>query len=132
MVFCKQCGLLAPARVQRCPRCGAPLPPAPRRPVCGQGAAEGPVYASPSHGEDEDETMPTWQYVVMMLIFSLPVIGLFMMIWWSCGDLHYIERVRLARACLIQRILADLLVLALVLLLFSAANTMVLPLLLYH
>ena len=105
MVFCKQCGLLAPARVQRCPRCGAPLPPAPRRPVCGQGAAEGPVYASPSHGEDEDETMPTWQYVVMMLIFSLPVIGLFMMIWWSCGDLHYIERVRLARACLIQRIL---------------------------
>ena len=132
MVFFKQCGLLAPARVQRCPRCGAPLPPAPRRPVCGQGAAEGPVYASPSHGEDEDETMPTWQYVVMMLIFSLPVIGLFMMIWWSCGDLHYIERVRLARACLIQRILADLLVVALVLLLFSAANTMVLPLLLYH
>lgn len=132
MVFCKQCGLLAPARVQRCPRCGAPLPPAPRRPVCGQGAAEGPVYASPSHGEDEDETMPTWQYVVMMLIFSLPVIGLFMMIWWSCGDLHYIERVRLARACLIQRILADLLVVALVLLLFSAANTMVLPMLLYH
>lgn len=132
MVFCKQCGLLAPARVQRCPRCGAPLPPAPRRPVCGQGAAEGPVYSSPSHGEDEDETMPTWQYVVMMLIFSLPVIGLFMMIWWSCGDLHYIERVRLARACLIQRILADLLVVALVLLLFSAANTMVLPLLLYH
>lgn len=132
MVFCKQCGLLAPARVQRCPRCGAPLPPAPRRPVCGQGAAEGPVYASPSHGEDEDETMPTWQYVVMMLIFSLPVIGLFMMIWWSCGDLHYIERVRLARACLIQRILADLLVVALVLLLFSVANTMVLPLLLYH
>lgn len=132
MVFCKQCGLLAPARVQRCPRCGAPLLPAPRRPVCGQGAAEGPVYASPSHGEDEDETMPTWQYVVMMLIFSLPVIGLFMMIWWSCGDLHYIERVRLARACLIQRILADLLVVALVLLLFSAANTMVLPLLLYH
>ncbi len=132
MVFCKQCGLLAPARVQRCPRCGAPLPPAPRRPVCGQGAAEGPVYASPSHGEDEDETMPTWQYVVMILIFSLPVIGLFMMIWWSCGDLHYIERVRLARACLIQRILADLLVVALVLLLFSAANTMVLPLLLYH
>lgn len=132
MVFCKQCGLLAPARVQRCPRCGAPLPPAPRRPVCGQGAAEGPVYASPSHGEDEDETMPTWQYVVMMLIFSLPVIGLLMMIWWSCGDLHYIERVRLARACLIQRILADLLVVALVLLLFSAANTMVLPLLLYH
>ena len=132
MVFCKQCGLLAPARVQRCPRCGAPLPPAPRRPVCGQGAAEGPVYASPSHGKDEDETMPTWQYVVMMLIFSLPVIGLFMMIWWSCGDLHYIERVRLARACLIQRILADLLVVALVLLLFSAANTMVLPLLLYH
>ncbi|MCI6520094.1 hypothetical protein MR478_01830 [bacterium] len=132
MVFCKQCGLLAPARVQRCPRCGAPLPPAPRRPVCGQGAAEGPVYASPSHGEDEDETMPTWQYVVMMLIFSLPVIGLFMMIWWSCGDLHYIERVRLARACLIQRILADLLVVALVLLLFWAANTMVLPLLLYH
>ena len=132
MVFCKQCGLLAPARVQRCPRCGAPLPPAPRRPVCGQGAAEGPVYASPSHGEDEDETMPTWQYVVMMLIFSLPVIGLFMMIWWSCGDLHYIERVRLARACLIQPILADLLVVALVLLLFSAANTMVLPLLLYH
>lgn len=132
MVFCKQCGLLAPARVQRCPRCGAPLPPTPRRPVCGQGAAEGPVYASPSHGEDEDETMPTWQYVVMMLIFSLPVIGLFMMIWWSCGDLHYIERVRLARACLIQRILADLLVVALVLLLFSAANTMVLPLLLYH
>lgn len=132
MVFCKQCGLLAPARVQRCPRCGAPLPPAPHRPVCGQGAAEGPVYASPSHGEDEDETMPTWQYVVMMLIFSLPVIGLFMMIWWSCGDLHYIERVRLARACLIQRILADLLVVALVLLLFSAANTMVLPMLLYH
>lgn len=132
MVFCKQCGLLAPARVQRCPRCGAPLPPAPRRPVCGQGAAEGPVYASPSHGEGEDETMPTWQYVVMMLIFSLPVIGLFMMIWWSCGDLHYIERVRLARACLIQRVLADLLVVALVLLLFSAANTMVLPLLLYH
>ena len=132
MVFCKQCGLLAPARVQRCPRCGAPLPPATRRPVCGQGAAEGPVYASPSHGEDEDETMPTWQYVVMMLIFSLPVIGLFMMIWWSCGDLHYIERVRLARACLIQRILADLLVVALVLLLFWAANTMVLPLLLYH
>lgn len=132
MVFCKQCGLLAPARVQRCPRCGAPLPPAPRRPVCGQGAAEGPVYASPSHGEDEDETMPTWQYVVMMLIFSLPVIGLFMMIWWSCGDLHYIERVRLARACLIQRVLADLLVVALVLLLFSAANTMVLPMLLYH
>ncbi len=76
--------------------------------------------------------MPTWQYVVMILIFSLPVIGLFMMIWWSCGDLHYIERVRLARACLIQRILADLLVVALVLLLFSAANTMVLPLLLYH
>lgn len=132
MVFCKQCGLLAPARVQRCPRCGAPLPPAPRRPVCGQGAAEGPVYASPSHGEDEDETMPTWQYVVMILIFSMPVIGLFMMIWWSCGDLHYIERVRLARACLIQRILADLLVVALVLLLFSAANTMVLPMLLYH
>ena len=132
MVFCKQCGLLAPARVQRCPRCGATLPLASRRPVCGQGAAEGPVYASPSHGEDEDETMPTWQYVVMMLIFSLPVIGLFMMIWWSCGDLHYIERVRLARACLIQRILADLLVVALVLLLFSAANTMVLPLLLYH
>ena len=131
MVFCKQCGLLAPARVQQCPRCGAPLPLASRRPVCGQGAAEGPVYASPSH-EDEDETMPTWQYVVMILIFSLPVIGLFMMIWWSCGDLHYIERVRLARACLIQRILADLLVVALVLLLFSAANTMVLPLLLYH
>ena len=132
MVFCKQCGLLAPARVQRCPRCGAPLPPAPRRPVCGQGAAEGPVYASPSHGEDEDETMPTWQYVVMMLIFSLPVIGLFMMIWWSCGDLHYIERGPEPWARRMPAILAELLAGALLLLLFSAANKMVLPLLLYH
>lgn len=108
MVFCPQCGLLLPPGYTSCPRCGTPAPTAPRprdprRPT----APRAPHYAAHSAPRDG---LSTAGYFAALCLFCLPVVGLVVMLIWSCAS-RVPARRRLARACLLWQVLVSALVL---------------------
>lgn len=96
MCYCKNCGLLAPVGVDRCPQCGAPLPPAPAAPVP---AADQPHYKDTA---PEVPALSEWATLAALLLFSIPVVGFILSVAWSFGFSKNPARKRLAQAWLIR------------------------------
>ena len=96
MRYCKNCGLLAPVGADRCPRCGAPLPPAPAAPVP---AADQPHYKETA---PEVPALSEWATLAALLLFSIPVVGFILSVAWSFGFSKNPARKRLAQAWLIR------------------------------
>jgi len=96
MRYCKNCGLLAPAGADRCPQCGAPLPPAPAAPVP---AADQPHYKDTA---PEVPALSEWATLAALLLFSIPVVGFILSVAWSFGFSKNPARKRLAQAWLIR------------------------------
>ena len=74
-----------------CPRCGAELPE--HAAFCGScGLNLQPAQA---------DVLSVGDYVLMMILFSLPVAGLVLMIYWGFGSRVQVNRKHFARAYLI-------------------------------
>jgi len=130
--ICKQCGLVAPKGTTVCPRCGCALPPTkaeasrPRYTIHvdpdmvqywdDEDEDEFPLKDDPFfmcyEGEQQEE-MGTGHYLATLLLFAIPVVGLIMMIYWSLCGSKWEERQKLATACMIKRLVGDLVILAL-------------------
>lgn len=54
-----------------------------------------------------------WALPCNALLFAIPVVGLIMMIYWSLCGSKWEERQKLATACMIKRLVGDLVILAL-------------------
>ena len=115
--ICKQCGLVAPKGTTVCPRCGRALPPT-------KAEASRPrytIHVDPDmvqyffmcYGGEQQEEMGTGHYLATLLLFAIPVVGLIMMIYWSLCGSKWEERQKLATACMIKRLVGDLVILAL-------------------
>ncbi|MDD6319701.1 MAG: zinc ribbon domain-containing protein [Oscillospiraceae bacterium] len=133
MTFCKQCGLLVPQGSRFCPRCGAAVPPAPLCPVYAPDSArdtashtagrDAEFSGSVKYAHSEPPEMPTWRYLVTLLLFAIPAVGLVLMVVLSFARGKYPERQRLARACLIKRLIIDLILPLIAILLFLFVNS---------
>ena len=130
--ICKQCGLVAPKGTTVCPRCGRALPPTnaeasrPRYTIHvdpdmvqywdDEDEDEFPLKEDPFfmwYGGEQQEEMGTGHYLATLLLFAIPVVGLIMMIYWSLCGSKWEERQKLATACMIKRLVGDLVILAL-------------------
>lgn len=121
MEFCSNCGLLLPAGADRCPQCGAPVPPTVplSRPQAGP---EHPFYAGAR--EEARAGMSTAGYLGCLVLFAIPVVGLILMLVWSLDHGRHPARRNLARAYLIRTlILAAIFFVAVSVLLFVASLT---------
>ena len=128
--ICKQCGLVAPKGTTVCPRCGRVLPP----PNAEASRPRYTIHVDPDmvhywDDEDEDE-FPLkddpfscamgqatgrdghWHYLATLLLFASR--------WWAYHDdlleplrQQMEERQKLATACMIKRLVGDLVILAL-------------------
>lgn len=114
MRYCKNCGLLAPVGADRCPQCGAPLPPAPAAPVP---AADQPHYKDTA---PEVPALSEWATLAALLLFSIPVVGFILSVAWSFGFSKNPARKRLAQAWLIRTLVVA--VMAALLFLWVAAQ----------
>ena len=82
-----------PKEEPHCLRCGTPLPDGAA--FCGNCGLQMQKQAPAV------DVLTVWDYVLMMVIFSLPVIGLVLMLYWSFGGQVGINRKHFARAYLI-------------------------------
>lgn len=125
MRYCKNCGLLAPFEADRCPQCGAPLPPEPR-------PAQPAAPAAPATEEPQPEMVPAlseWATLGTLLLFSIPVAGFILSLLWSFGFGTKPARKRLAQAWLIRTLIVAVVfaLLCLALALTSVATLRVTP-----
>lgn len=98
MRYCKNCGLLAPQDADRCPQCGAALPPAPIA-----GGEGGPQYRN--EAPDTVPALSEWATLGALLLFAIPVVGFILTVAWSFGFTHNPARRRLAQAYLIRTLI---------------------------
>ena len=137
MRYCSHCGLLTTdPQAVRCPQCGTPLPPLPApdaRPAHGApatpppadgccGAPGAPYFAdrihyTPAPPDHADTPLSMGGYLVTLLDFAVPVVGLVIMLVWGFGSAGSRARRELARAYLIR----TLIFCAAALVLFAAA-----------
>lgn len=74
-----------------CPRCGASLPA--NASFCGN--------CGLSLRQDEPDVLSVGDYVIMLILFSIPVVGLVLMLYWGFGRHTRVNRRHFARAYLI-------------------------------
>lgn len=80
-MFCTNCGTNNPDTNTACSTCGKPLTP-----VRGYAPAQ-PAYTQPSASiPPEYKPIGTWGYVGYNLLFSIPVVGLILVIVFACGS----------------------------------------------
>lgn len=109
MRFCKNCGRFAadPA-LTHCPKCGTPLPAEPPRPLPPQPDAPqepcAPRYQSPTPNAPS-----TIEYFFTLLVFSIPVVGLVLLVVWSFSTHNSDAQRNLSRAYLLRKLLAAVL-----------------------
>lgn len=127
MRYCKNCGLLAPFDADRCPQCGAPLPPetAPA-PSSARYTGEAPAE------QPQEEVVPAlseWATLGTLLLFAIPVAGFILSLAWSFGFNTHPARKRLAQAWLIRTLVVGVVValVCIVLALTSVARLTVTP-----
>lgn len=113
MEFCENCGLLLPDGATGCPKCGAPHTPhpAPQAP-CYENAAPPHPYYQPEQPQ-QAPGLTTGGYLLTLLVFLIPLVGLIMMVVWSftCENP---ARKSLARAYLIRTLILSVIVFVLV------------------
>lgn len=101
LIYCPQCGLLLPAGARACPRCGRPAPVQPPPPT--------PRYHTPPRA-----ARPTLGgYLGALLLFSIPGVGLIVLLAWACGGTDRPDRQKLAQAFLLWLAILSAVVLAL-------------------
>lgn len=112
--FCPVCG--ASLNENRCPHCGRPLGPGQTCPYCADTAHK-------SHGSSLDENsapLTMWQYMGLILLSFVPLIGLIFMIVWACSSTGNIHLRNFARGALLVRAVGILLYILLIIFSFSA------------
>jgi len=100
---CEKCG--APLNGARyCPACGAAVVQTPPQPVP-PSAQTPPVYAAPTADFEQPpprgsrySVMGTGSFMGVMLLFSVPLVGLIFMIVWACGGCKSQTKRNFARA----------------------------------
>lgn len=103
MYFCKTCGRMVQLNERRCPKCGTPIP----EPMLLDDRTEeeaSPRY-KPARKEAEVPAMGFAPTLGTMIIFMLPIVGFVMMLLWSFSDSADTARRRLARACLVRKLI---------------------------
>lgn len=83
-----------PNEMPHCPRCGAPINTGAA--FCGNCGLQ-----FEKAQKSAMDTLSVWDYILMMVIFSLPVVGLVLMLYWGFGSQVAINRKNFARAYLI-------------------------------
>lgn len=76
----------------RCPKCGAPVNDGAM--FCGNCGMMLKVV------KQETDVLSVWDYILMMVLFSLPLVGLVMMLLWGFGSQVKVNRKNFARAYL--------------------------------
>lgn len=101
MRFCSNCGLLADDLwLTHCPKCGAKLPR----------FTLDDLEEPPREEEPPRDEMTMGGYLLMLLVFLIPIVGFVMMLVWSFGREVPPARQRLAQAYLIRTLLAAVVV----------------------
>lgn len=77
-----------------CPRCGAPVENGAA--FCGNCGLQFEKAQKPVV-----DTLSMWDYILMMVIFSLPVVGIVLMVYWGFGSQVGSNRKNFARAYLV-------------------------------
>lgn len=77
-----------------CPRCGAPINTGAA--FCGNCGLQFEKAQKPAV-----DTLSVWDYILMMVIFSLPVVGIVLMVYWGFGSQVGSNRKNFARAYLV-------------------------------
>jgi len=83
----------------RCPRCGAPLEA--NSAFCGNCGLH--LCEAP---KQETDVLSIGDYIVMMLVFCLPIVSFVMMLYWSFGAHVGINRKNFSRAYLIITVIS--------------------------
>lgn len=111
MHFCPNCGLMAPDHITQCAQCGTALPPpaAPAQPqptpnsAAPNAAAPGPHYAPAA--PESSGTLNTWGYLLTLVIYMIPVVGLITALVWAVSSTGNAARRDLSRAYLLRFVL---------------------------
>lgn len=90
-----------------CPRCGAPVNPGAA--FCGNCGLQFEKVQKPG-----TDVLSVWDYILMMVIFSLPVVGLVLMAYWAFSSHVAVNRKNFARAYLIFYVISVVLSLIMV------------------
>lgn len=107
MKFCPKCSASIPDDATYCPECGTPLPGS-RCPRCGRPLVPGRecLYCASAPGAPgmPQSTAPLtmWEYMGLILLAFVPLIGLIFMIVWACSS-ENIHRRRFAQGALLAR-----------------------------
>ena len=123
MKNCPFCGSPLEDEAKFCGECGrqieeAPLPPVspeseptppPQAPVqaAAQEPEEGPTIVELP---DKKQTLTTWQYALLMILYSIPVVGLIFLFIFGAGHPKNISLKRFSVAALILRLVGWILV----------------------
>ena len=103
MYFCKTCGRMVRLNERSCPKCGTPIPE-PMLLDDWREEEDSPHY-KPAHKEAEVPAMGFAPTLGTMIIFMIPIVGFVMMLVWSFSDSGDSARRRLARACLVRKLI---------------------------
>ena len=93
-----------PPPKKRCPRCGRELPDdALFCGECGMNLAAGAAYTVPPQSQPRQDAAPlkTGDYVLILFLSSIPLVGLILLLVWSFSEGVNINRRNLCRAQLI-------------------------------
>lgn len=82
-----------------CPRCGAPITS--ETVFCGNCGLQLLKTQKP-----EADVLSVGDYILMMLIFSMPIAGLVMMLFWGFGSQVSVNRKNFARAYLVYYVIS--------------------------
>lgn len=116
MKFCPRCNTSAPDDAAFCPNCGASLnenrQAEGRCPRCGRPVAPGQVclYCASRMNEGAASPLSTdttplsmWQYMGLILLAAVPLVGLIFMIIWACNSNRNIHLRNFARGALLVK-----------------------------
>ncbi len=97
--LCPECG--KPMNQNVCPSCGRPLAPGQRCPHCTDCSAHGGSRRTAEKTPGAPLSM--WSYMGLILLASVPLVGLVFMIVWACGVGGNIHLTRFARGALLAK-----------------------------
>ena len=91
-----------------CPHCGAPV----RSDATFCGNCGGALRSGFSHVRRDMDVMGVFDYILSMVLFSLPIVGLILMLYWGFSSTTGINRKNFARAYLVLYVIQLILVFA--------------------
>lgn len=127
---CPYCGRIVREDAKFCVSCGkslrnadAPYHSAPNQEYTASPASESvPQYTKPETREETPEKLGVIDYLLMIIGFNIPLLGLILQLYWSFSSATMINRRNFSRAFLIMRVMQYVLIVLYVVLIFSAAG----------